>query len=99
MKDSEGREGGLINLLPLKRRGLFERKGLIEDLRSLPHDALTGSSRNHSSRGVGTRDEHLRTFAWEARIYGDTVVKSDRSIYFRINYARKAGWKREALSR
>ena len=32
-------------------------------------DVLTGSSRNLSSpvRGVGTRDEPLRTFAWEAR--------------------------------
>ena len=34
-------------------------------------DVLTGSSRDHSSptndvRGVGTRDELLRTFAWEA---------------------------------
>ena len=31
-------------------------------------DVLTDSSRNHSSRGVGTRDEPLRTFAWEANI-------------------------------
>ena len=35
-------------------------------------DVLTGSSRNHSSptnvRGVGTRDEPLRTFAWEASV-------------------------------
>ena len=31
-------------------------------------DVLTGSSRNHSSRGVGTRDEPPRTFAWEANI-------------------------------
>ena len=31
-------------------------------------DVLTGSSRNHSSRGVGTREEPLRTFAWEANI-------------------------------
>ena len=27
------REGGLINFPPLKRGGLFERGGLIEDLR------------------------------------------------------------------
>ena len=31
-------------------------------------DVLTGSSRNHSSCGVGTRDEPLRTFVWEANI-------------------------------
>ena len=29
-------------------------------------DVLTGSSRNHSSPTVGTRDEPLRMFAWEA---------------------------------
>ena len=28
VKNSKGRGGGLINLLPLKRRGLFERKNL-----------------------------------------------------------------------
>ena len=34
-------------------------------------DVLTGSSRNLSSpRGVGTRDEPLRTFAWEANRAG-----------------------------
>ena len=37
-------------------------------------DILTGSSRNHSSRGVGTRDEPPRTFAWEANIVRQFVI-------------------------
>ena len=34
-----------------------------------PHaDVLRGSSRVPAPRGVGTRDEPLRTSAWEARM-------------------------------
>ena len=38
-KDGGEGEGGLINFPPLKRGGLFERGGLIEDLRYIDLEA------------------------------------------------------------
>ena len=46
-------------------------------------DVLTGSSRNHSSH-VRTRDEPLRTFAWEA-----TTRVNEDGIKILFNYPRR----------